>query len=108
MTKQREIEILNSTIHLLGPHSYLGPWLTESRSQIVADIANDFGISAPMPGAARSEGLAILEQAKADAAEIVAKAREQAAGIVEKAYDDAARVKDSARAQLERAASQIR
>lgn len=107
MTKAREIEILDATAAQLGPHSYLGPWLTDSRSSIVADIANDVCIDVPMPGAARREALAILEDARRQAAQIVKDATEQATLLVEKARKDASETRAYARRALEEAARRL-
>ena len=96
MTKAQEIAILDRAIAQLGPQSYLGPWLTESRLSIVADITNDVCIEVPLPGAARRDGAAILEAARTQAAAIVEAAERKAAQIEDQALAERRRVRESA------------
>jgi cell division septum initiation protein DivIVA len=107
MTKQREIDILDATIKSLGPDSYLGPWLKESRPSLVADISNDFPVVCQMPGAARAEALDIIQGAETRARAIREDAEKQARDVVEKAYAQAADIRRKARWAVERLAEQL-
>jgi cell division septum initiation protein DivIVA len=108
MTKSREIELLDAFIRQLGPDSYLGPWLTESRDQIVTDIRNDFCISAPMPGAAQAIAVKVLNDAGTEAEALVARAKEQAATIIERANDERDRTVERVERYLDRIANDVR
>ena len=108
MTKTREIELLDTFIATLGTDSYLGPWLKESRSSIVADISRDFAVTVPMPSEARAEGLLIVETAKAQAAEIVRQATERARQLSEQTAQQIRADRERAAHLLDDAAQALR
>lgn len=107
MTKATECALLDEMITKFGPHSYLGPWLKDNRISILADISSDICVSAPMPSEAMKQGLAIIADAKAQAAEIIKQATKQAEAGLQKAYDDAASVRRHAKWLLEEAAKKL-
>lgn len=85
MTKDTEIELLDSMIKSFGKDSYLGPWFAEVRDTLVRDIRNDVCMSAPMPRIATLHGERIIESAKEEAAKIRKQADEYAMREIQKA-----------------------
>lgn len=63
-TKAGELQALDDFIKMMGPNSYLGPWLAENYLQIARDIANDVCIEVLMPNAAMKQAEKIVEDAK--------------------------------------------
>lgn len=80
MTKAEEIAVLEKAIAKLGPDSYLGPWLTQVRSEVESSIRSDF-----FPDVTLKESAAVAsrikQQAVVEAADIVAKAQKEAGAI---------------------------
>ena len=107
MTKQREIALLDEMIGRFGPDSYIGPWLKENRAQIAADILNDFGVCALMPGEARAQARDIIEAAQVEAGCIKATAEKFAADTREAAYVEASSIRNRARTAVERLLVQL-
>lgn len=107
MTKAIEIGIIDDAIKKLGPHSYLGPWLTEIRAELVSEMASDHPPNPMMPSKARSWALGFMETTKADATKTREAADAYAADIRAKAYKDAADIKRSAKLELERLAARL-
>jgi cell division septum initiation protein DivIVA len=107
MTKQRELEILDATIKQLGPDSYLGPWLRESRASIERDLQSDFVPMCQMPGAARAEAQDIITAARTTADGIREDAEKRAKELVDKARSDAADIRRYSREALVRLIDKI-
>ena len=100
MTKHDEIQQLDATIATFGPDSYIGPWLSEHRDRIVADIGNDHTPEALMPAEARREAARIVAEARTEAETITRQAGELAAKTREEAYETVRAIKARAREHL--------
>jgi hypothetical protein len=85
MTKQNELAWIDRAITELGPHSYLGPWLSENRHDLISDITADLPVSLMMPSAAIRQAAEIVASAKTQAAEIVKAAEQRRADILKDA-----------------------
>lgn len=48
MTKQQEIKALDAMIKMFGEESYIGPWLSGQRANIIYCINNDFLVRCPV------------------------------------------------------------
>jgi len=81
ITKAQELEILDKAIEHLGPASYLGPWLTEVRSEVESSIRSDFFPEITIADSVE-RGNQLIARAKSDAAAIVAAAEGRAKEIV--------------------------
>lgn len=107
MTKTQELAALDTFIKTVGPHSYLGPWLTEYRGQIELAIQSDALVGVPMPHDAYREAAQILADAKAEAADIKQKATDWAAGYTNGAKEQVESYRRRARRELEKLAGEI-
>ena len=87
--KADELRELDALIALLGPQSYLGPWLSQYRPSIEMDIRGDRYPLAPSPLDAYQIAAATVEDAKAEAARLVEAAKAEADKIRRTALDDA-------------------
>lgn len=102
MTKDSEIALLDRTIATFGPSSYLGPWLSEYRAVLVADIRNDITPSAPLPSVARAEASLVLETARAEASAIRTAATRTAAAELETARAECRELRENVRTAVSR------
>jgi cell division septum initiation protein DivIVA len=100
MTKCDEIQHLDLMIATFGRDSYLGPWLSECRDRIVADITSDLDPRVPMPGEAHREAARILTAARTEADTITRQAAEKASKTIDDARTEARAIRDRARAHL--------
>jgi F0F1-type ATP synthase membrane subunit b/b' len=108
MTKAQELAILDATIAKLGPDSYLGPWLSEQRACIEADLAADGFMRASTLREAREQVTHLIDAARADAQRIRAEALAEATRLREAAQQDIDRARSYARGQLEQAIERLR
>lgn len=108
MMKADELAILDRAIKALGPQSYLGPWLTEHRVSIAADIANDVCIDVPMPSEARREAQRLIDEANRRRAEILTTAQNDATTIRNAAYAERDQLRARAAARLSTLADEVR
>lgn len=86
LSKNQEIEILDKTIKELGPNSYLGPWLSTVRLEVIRDITSDYN---PVPSydyfrATAENCRQLVSEAKTEAVKIICDAREKATQESEK------------------------
>lgn len=102
MTKTDEIALLTSTIAAFGPHSYLGPWLSDYRLELEADIRLDLPVSVASPARARREAAGILEAAKLEAADIRQRATEQAKSELEASRKECSELRAQCRQAIAR------
>ncbi len=107
MTKAAEIAVIDDAIKKLGHHSYLGPWLTEIRAELVADLTSDFTPDPMMPSKARAWALGFMEETKKEAAKVREAADAYAKGSAEKAHTYAADVRREAKLLLTRLAEKL-
>ena len=77
MTKASELAVLDGAIAQLGPHSYLGPWLTSVRAEVVANIASDIAPTM-LPSEAHARARDIEQAAKDRAQDIIGHAEKTA------------------------------
>ena len=107
MTKSQEIALVDALIAKCGPDSYVGPWLTSVRGDIVADIRNDIPISALMPSQARAEAAKILDAAETHSKQLMADAERRAAEMIASARSACESSRASTRRCLERAIREL-
>lgn len=108
-TKQQELDILDRTVYLLGPQSYLGPWLQQVKGEVERDIRSDFFPSVNL-AETRQQAERLLAEAKAEAERIVATAqaaRERAERAVDEHKAEAARAIAVASEQLRTLATRL-
>lgn len=77
MTKLQELAVLDTAIRTLGTDSYLGPWLTQVRSEVESAIRSDYFPEITLAGSREAVAHA-LATAQLDAAEVIAKAESEA------------------------------
>ena len=106
-TKAAEIAWLKNAIATLGPHSYLGPWLSEYYAAIVCDMQTDWTPTAPFPSQARREAQETIAAAKAEAIAILDDARAKATRIETETAGAVRNFRDRARRELERLAAAL-
>lgn len=70
MTKNQELQILDTAIAALGRDSYLGPWLAEVRAEVVSLISSDILPESVTIASAVERGNQLIARAKSDADEI--------------------------------------
>ncbi len=107
MTKAIEIGIIDDAIKKLGPHSYLGPWLTEIRAELVSEMASDHPPNPMMPSKARSWALGFMETTKAEATKTREAADAYAAKVRSDAHETAKMIRLEARRALESLAARL-
>lgn len=92
MTKEQEIQHINSLIHSLGSHSYIGPWLQSVVASVEQDLRNDI-IPTITPSecakicnekieAANREAVATIKKAERDAIAIKRRAISGVRGLL--------------------------
>lgn len=94
--KAEEMAILDKAIMDLGPDSYLGPWLTSIRGEVLRDITSDLP---PVP---------TIEDARRAHGAIVADAKNIARGIIQEAERKAKKTEATADNILDTATSALR
>ena len=108
MTKANELELLDKTIAAFGQDSYIGPWLAEIKDSLVADIRNDFAVSAPMPSEARKTASDVLASLKAEVEKTRAETVRYCKELREKADKDIQESRQFAASRLEEMARKVR
>jgi hypothetical protein len=106
VTKTNELTILDRAITELGPQSYLGPWLSSVRHDVIANIRGDLEPTM-LPSEALRQAADIMRAANDVAAETTATAQQQAAALIGKAHDDVTTIRWHASRQLDAARMQL-
>lgn len=94
-TKAQELAILDNAIALLGPDSYLGPWLKSIRGEVERDVRSDLAPDYSL-AAAKGEIDRIMVEANATAKAIKDEAKRNADVFRE----DIDKVRDTLRSDL--------
>ena len=102
MNKQQELQVLDEMVKRLGPDSYLGPWLTEVRAEVAADLSRDYQPSA-LPSKSAKQAVSILNFAEEQAAEFKARTERRAAETLATAERRAAEIVGAAARNLQTA-----
>lgn len=103
-TKAEELQILDRAIAELGPVSYLGRYLAQSRDEIERDIRCDFEPMIGTPAEALRTAAQTIDHARAEADRIVSEGRARAEKMIEDAAKRIDEVRSHARRQLRAAA----
>jgi cell division septum initiation protein DivIVA len=93
LMKADEIQIIDHAITQLGTDSYLGPWLTQIRSELIRDLRSDILPTISLDDAAQQAG-EIVKRAKAQEDQILRAAEIEAGQIMMRAESEATRVRD--------------
>jgi len=96
LMKADEIQIIDHAITQLGTDSYLGPWLTQIRSELIRDLRSDILPTISLEDAAK-QAQGILDLAKAQEDQILRAANIAAGQIMERVTREENRVRDIVR-----------
>ena len=94
--KADEIQIIDSAITQLGTDSYLGPWLTQIRSELIRDLRSDILPTISLDDAEKQAG-EIVKRAKAQEDQILKLANIAAGEKLMRAEREVARIGDIVR-----------
>jgi L-fucose mutarotase/ribose pyranase (RbsD/FucU family) len=93
LTKGDELQIIDHAITQLGTDSYLGPWLTQIRSELIRDLRSDILPTISLDDAAQQAEW-IVRRAEVKEDQIVRAAEIEAGQIMVRAEREATRVRD--------------
>lgn len=100
-SKAEEIAALEGLANLLGPHSYLDPWLNSIRWEVEKDVRNDIFPTITLTEA-RTRVQTAIDDANDKASKIWEKADNEAARIIAGANAKAASILTEAEKRIER------
>jgi len=92
LMKADEIQIIDHAINQLGTESYLGPWLTQIRSELIRDLRSDI-IPTISLADAEKQVHGILDRAKAQEEKILRAANIAAGHIMDRVTREENRVR---------------
>jgi len=93
LMKADEIQIIDHAITQLGTDSYIGPWLTQIRSELIRDLRSDILPTISLDDAAQQAEW-IVRRAEVKEDQIVQAAEIEAGQIMMRAEREATRVRD--------------